>query len=274
MFALIAWWMVASAPVWAQPAKTAASELTPDELVDLGLKQLKRGNFTKALTTLQRVRNYYRDDPASVRAQLAIADLHFKKRDFEQARFAYEEFRDLHPRHPDMDYVTWRIGLSVYKRASKFAGRDQAATQTAVNVWSGFERRFPESEHREDVTGLLAKGRERLARKELYVAKFYLRREAYRSVQGRAQGIVQRYPQSNAATEAYALLGMALHATGDVDQASQVRAKLAETAPDSSELEQLDRTLAKAPGTPPEETVFVRPYRTRGAAGPQPAGGP
>ncbi|MEN0064781.1 MAG: outer membrane protein assembly factor BamD [Myxococcota bacterium] len=261
MFAALALWMTVSAPAWAQ------SEPTADELVDLGMKQLKRGNYTKALATLQRVRNYYRDDKASIRAQLVIADLHFKKRDFEQARFAYEEFRDLHPNHPQIDYVTWRIGQSVYKRASKFAGRDQGATRSAVTVWSGFDRRFPDSEYIDDVEKLLGKGRARLANKELYVAKFYLRRGAYASVRGRAEGLVRRYGDTEAAVEGYALLGMALHATGEVDSARAVRDKLAERAPKSKELEQLDRALQKPAGTPPEKTVFVRPYRTRGGGG-------
>ena len=268
MLAALALWMVASAPVWAQ------SDATPDELVELGLRQLKRGNYTKALTTLQKVRNYYRDDPASIRAQLVIADLHFKKRDFEQARFAYEEFRDLHPRHPDLDYVTWRIGLAVYKRASKFAGRDQAATRSAVTVWTGFDRRYPDSEHAEEVGRLLGRARARLANKELYIARFYERREAWRSVERRARGIVDDYDDTTAATEAYALLGMALHATGDADAAKTVRTKLAERSPDSRELELLDRALTKAPGQPPEDVVFVRPYRTRGGGGAQPAAGP
>ncbi|MEO0606347.1 MAG: outer membrane protein assembly factor BamD, partial [Myxococcota bacterium] len=202
MLAALALWMTASAGL-------AQTEPTPDELVDQGLKQLRRGNYTKALATLQKVRNYYRDDPASVRAQLAIADLHFKKRDYEQARFAYEEFRDLHPRHPQLDYVTWRVGLSVYKRASKFAGRDQAATRSAVSVWTGFERRYPDSEHIDDVVKLREKGRNRLANKELYVARFYERRGAWQSVQMRAGNLVTDYEGTAATTEAYALLGMA-----------------------------------------------------------------
>src|SRR3954469_1074649 len=72
---------------------------TAEELYDQGLKQMRRGYYTKALESFNRVRNYHRDDPVSLKAQLAIADLHYKKGDFEQARFAYEEFASLHPRH-------------------------------------------------------------------------------------------------------------------------------------------------------------------------------
>ena len=71
-----------------------------------------------------------------------------------QARFAYEEFASYHPRHEALDYVTYRIGLSIYRDAPVFAGRDQTTTRGAVNVWTGFESRFPDSEYVDEVRTL------------------------------------------------------------------------------------------------------------------------
>ncbi len=245
-------------------AQAAPRPQTAQELYEQGLRQMRRGSYTKALESFNRVRNYHRDDPVSVTAQLAIADLHFKKNDYAQARFAYEEFAALHPRHPDLDYVTWRIGLSIYKAASKLAGRDQTATRSAVNVWTGFDSRFPESSYVEDVDRLLERGRDRLARKELYIARFYQRKQAWGAVRGRAEHLIRRYPDTEPVPEALELLGTALHAWGDTEQALQVRGRLAEAAPDSDYLRRLDRALTKPAGEPPDEKVFVRPYRIRG----------
>jgi outer membrane protein assembly factor BamD len=244
---------------------------TAEELYDQGLGQMRRGYYTKALESFNRVRNYHRDDPVSLKAQLAIADLHYKKGDYEQARFAYEEFASLHPRHENLDYVTFRIGQSIYRRAAKFAGRDQTATKSAVNVWTGFDSRFPESEWLDDVNRLLARGRERLAKKELFVARFYARREAWGAVRGRAEYLVRRYPDSEQVEPALVWLGTALHAWGSVEEANAVRTQLAADFPDSPYLNDLDRQLAKAPGQPPDEKVFVRPYRIRGVSAPAPA---
>lgn len=256
-----------SAPAFAEPKRSPTAE----DLYESGLRQMRRGYYTKALESFNRVRNYHRDDPVSLKAQLAIADLHFKKGDFEQARFAYEEFAALHPRHEDLDYVTWRIGLSIYKRAPKLAGRDQTATRTAVNVWTGFDARFPESTHLAEVQRLQDRSRTRLASKELFVARFYARKEAWGAVRGRAEGLVRRFPDTPQVPEAMQLLGTSLHAWGFVDEAARVRDQLATEHPEGPWVARLDRQLARPAGSPPDEKIFIRPYRIRGM-GPQ--GGP
>lgn len=243
------------------------------ELYELGLRQMRNGNYTKALESFQRVRNYHRDDPVSVQAQLAIAELHFKKKDFEQARFAYEEFASLHPRHKDLDLVVFRIGLSIYKRASIFAGRDQTATRSAVNVWTGFDARFPDSEYTGQVERYLGKARNRLAAKELWVARFYARKDAWGAVRNRAEYMLRRYPDAESVPLGLELHGTALHRWGFVDEARLVRDRLAEVAPESKHLDRLDKVLTEEPGTPPDEKVFVRPYRVRGQIPPQTGGG-
>jgi outer membrane protein assembly factor BamD len=251
-------------------AEAAAPKAPPtaEELYEQGLRQMRHGYYTKALESFNRVRNYHRDDPVSVKAQLAIADLHFKKGDFAQARFAYEEFAQLHPRHPDMDYVTYRIGLSIYKRAAKFAGRDQTDTRSAVNAWTGFDSRFPGSKYSEDVDKLLQRGRERLASKELYIAKFYARRDAWGAVRGRTEYLVRRYPDVPQVGPALEYLGVSLHKWGSVEDATAVRDRLASQFPDSEYLRRLDRELGRPAGEPPDEKVFVRPYRIRTPAVP------
>jgi outer membrane protein assembly factor BamD len=234
------------------------------ELYEKGLRFMRRGYYTKALEYFQRVRNYHRDDPASVKAQLAIADVHFKKQEFEQARYAYEEFASYHPRHDLIDYVTWRKGMSIYKRAPKAAGRDQSATRGAVNTWTGFEVRFAESAYTDEVLDHLDKGRTRLASKELWVARFYEDREAWGAVEGRCQALLRRYGDTKHAEEALYLLGVARHSWGNVSGAEEARGRLSAEHPESTFLARLDKELTKPPGEKPNEAVFVRPYRIRG----------
>jgi outer membrane protein assembly factor BamD len=253
-------WAFLSGPALAAPRH----QPTAQELYEQGVRQMRRGSYTKALESLNRVRNYYRDDPISVKAQLAIADLQFRKGDYEQARFSYEEFASLHPRHEDLDYVTWKIGQSIWKRAPKTAGRDQTATKSAVNVWTGFEGRFPDSEHQDDVDRLLDKGRARLASKELFVARFYARKEAWGAVRGRTEYLLRRYPEAPQVEPALVWLGRSLHAWGEPEKAAAVRERLAAAHPDSPWLARLDRSLERPPGEKPDERIFRRPYRVRG----------
>lgn len=245
-------------------AHAAKTPQTASGIYEDGLRYLKRGYFSKALETFQRVRTYYRDDPASVLAQLAIADVHFRKGDYEQARYAYDEFATYHPRHEAMDYVVYRIGLSVYKRAPKMAGRDQAATRSAVNAWAGYEVRFPDSQYLTDVQELRTRSRERLAHKELQIAQFYAQRDAWGAVRGRCEGLAQRYSDTEAMEPALALLSEALHAWGDTEGAEGARDRLTADYPDSKWIKSLNAALAKPAGEPPEERAVFRPYRVQG----------
>ena len=263
---------VAGSPAFAQK-QTKSKSMTAEERYEAGLRFMKRGYYTRALEELTRVRNYHRDSPFSLLAQLAVADLHYNKGDFDQARYAYEEFATYHPRHEKLDYVTYRIGLSIYRRAPRAAGRDQSSTRGALNVWTSFATRYPESEHIDEVEVLLAKCRDRLAAKELWVAQFYERRQAWRAVRSRTEALLQRYPTSQHAPQAMSLLGIALHSWGQTSEAQNVLAELSKKYPDSRYLADLERELERPAGEPIPDALFIRPYRIRGGGAGAPGGG-
>lgn len=213
-------------------ADAAREPVTVAEQYDLGLKYMNRGYYTKALEVFHRIRNYHRDDPHAIKAELSIADLHFKKAEWDQARLAYEDFMRMHPRHPDLDYVVYRMGQSVYRKAPKVAGRDQTWTRQALNMWAGFSVRFPESVYRVEVEAALAACRERLARKELRIAQFYRRRKAWKAVAGRAGELAVNHPDATSTPQALLLLAEAHAWMGNGDAASEVLARLAELSPE------------------------------------------
>jgi outer membrane protein assembly factor BamD len=229
-------------------------------LYEKGLRAMRRGYYTKALEHFNRVRNYHRDDPVSMQAELAIADLYFKQSDYEAARYAYEDFARLHPRHKDLDYVNFQVGNCHYERAPGWAGRDQRATKQAVKVWSGFAARHVTSTYRPEVEEKLAISRNRLAAKELKIARFYAARDGWLATQKRIERMLVMYPDSIHTADSLSLLGEAYHKNGNPEQALLIRAHLSESFPDAGQLQALDRLLAEPPGVETMEEVFVRPY--------------
>lgn len=225
------------------PAFAERERMSAEDAYALGLRYLKRGYYVKALEQFNRVRTYYRDDPYALKAELAIADVHFKKNEWDAARLAYEDFTRAHPRYRDLDYVVYRLGLTLYKKAPQIAARDQTWTRQAVNTWMGFTARFPDSSHRAEVEDMLGKARARLARKELIIARFYERREAWQSVVGRLGPMLQQYPDSPDRPEALALFGEAWQGLGREDLANEALQKLKSEAPESREAKRLERAL-------------------------------
>ena len=186
------------------------AEPSLQEQFDAAVKAMNRAYYTKALETFNTIRIYHRDDPLAVEAELAIADVYFKKGDWDQARLGYEDFAKMHPHYRRLDYVFYRMGLCLTKKAPKPPGRDQTYTIQAMDTWRSFRDVFPQSEYVDEVDEFLHEGRERLARRELGIARFYERREAWPAVEARLVGLASVYPDSSALPDAMALLDRAL----------------------------------------------------------------
>jgi len=225
------WFLILTLLVGCAHTKRKRERMNVSEQYSLGLKFMKRGQYVKALEQFNRVRNYHRDDPLSIKAELAIGDVYFKKSEWDQARMAYEDFSRMHPRHPDLDYVVYRVGMSMYRKAPKTAGRDQTWTRQSVNAWSGFSSRFPASTYKVETEALLEECRERLAVKELWVARFYRRRQAWMAVQGRAEGLLRNYPGTEWSPEGLKLLAVSSAWQGHDDKARVALERLAEKDP-------------------------------------------
>lgn len=226
--------------------------MSAQDAYDLGLRYLKRGYYQKALEQFNRVRTYYRDDPYALKADLAIADVHYKRNEWEAARLGYEDFMRAHPRYRELDFVVYRYGSTMFKQAPAVAARDQTWTRQALHAWTGFGSRFPDSTYAPEVDGDLGKARERMARKELLVARFYDRRGAWVSVGGRVDGILRDYPASPSRHEALGLGGVAWAHLGELDKARSAMATLDQEAPDSPAARRLRRELRLAEGDPRE----------------------
>jgi len=228
------------------PAAQAArgKRLGPEERYELGQKYMRRGYYAKALEQFNRVRNYHRDDPHAVLSELAIADLYFKKAEWDQARLAYEDFQRMHPRHAKADYVTYRVGFCLWRKAPSIAARDQVWTRQAVNAWSGFAVRYPDSELLPEVQERLQEGRNRLAHKEFIIGNFYFKRAAWQAAAGRLEGLLRIYPQCEDREHAMALLGQSQFQLGDVEAARRTLAKLTDEGYQARPAKALEKLLA------------------------------
>lgn len=247
------------------PAWAGRAQMTAQETFELGERYLRRGYYLKALEQFNRVRTYFRDDPYALRAEIAIADMHFEKNEWDAARIAYEEFLRAHPpssRRTEgsvpFDYVFYRLGMTHYKKAPIVPDRDQAWTRQAVNTWSSFSARFPESQYKPEVEKLLHKARNRLARKEVIIARFYEQRKAPKAVESRILGMLQRYPDSPDVPRALVMLGVAYAQSGQIEMAGEALKRLEEEFPSHAGVAPLKRAIAAAgaeekaePGTTP-----------------------
>ncbi len=240
------------------PAQGAREPQTPEQMYAYAVRQLERGYHEKAVMMFERIKTRYPFSKYAVLAELGIGDAHFKKGEYLEAIDAYRNFIKLHPRHPKLDYVVYRIGLSQFKDAPRWPQRDQTSTRQMLATISRFEERYPESEYLDEVQEMRAEGRRRLARGVFGIGQFYYRRgrfnsravdreAALKAAIGRFEQVLDEYPDvTDVAADALYHIGLTQLLQGDPQAAVETVARLRARYPEAeSDARVLEKRIAR-----------------------------
>ena len=157
-------------------------------------------------------------------AQIDMAYSYWKSGETASAIAACDRFIKLHPNHPNVDYVYYLRGLINFNEDIGLMGhisqqdmteRDPKGARESFEAFRELIARYPESKYTPDATLRMTYLVNALARLEVHVARYYMKRGAYVAAINRAQYAVKAYPDVPATEEAlfimvkaYDLLGM------------------------------------------------------------------
>jgi outer membrane protein assembly factor BamD len=176
---------------------------------------LRSGNYRDAIEKLQKLEARFPFGRYAEQAQLELIYANFMSYQPEAVRSAADRFIRLHPQHPNVDYAYYLKGLSEFNRdrglLDRFAStdiskRDPSSARQSFTDFSELLQRFPESEYAADARLRMIYLVEVLAKYEINVANFYVRRGAYVAAANRARNVVEHYSQSQSVDEALAIL--------------------------------------------------------------------
>lgn len=203
--------LLAAGPAFAakkdKKAKDGKDE--PERMYDKASKSLSKGYNDDAIVEFEKLRNSFPFSRFAVEAELKIADALFKKKEYGEAADAYRTFAKLHPKHEKVDYASYRVGLALYQEAPRSIDRDQSSTEKALEEFRAFITTYPDSKYADDAAKKVGEGRDRLAGKELYVGRYYVKHKKWRAAKPRLEAVVERYPDSSSVAEATFMLGKA-----------------------------------------------------------------
>ncbi len=215
-----------------------------DQNIRLGDEALERKDFLQAEKYYEHVRTKFPYLEAANEAELKLGDLNFAQERYPEAREKFQTFIKLHPTHPKVDYAAYRAALTHFADVpSDFfllppaTEKDQTEVLAALVALGDFVRQYPRSQYLPEAKENLEKTRLRLAEHELYVASFYAKRERWKAVVQRLEGLLKDYPGT--ALEEKALF-----------QLHEAYVRLQDTAQARKTLE---RVLERLPGTPAAE---------------------
>ncbi len=199
-------------------------------------------DYARAIELFQEVIDNYPYSEHAVLAEIQIADVYFDQQNYEQAASYYQDFVELHPKHPKVPYAIYRHGLCSAERM-RGSGQDQEATRTAIAQFEVLLERYPDSEYTADARTRLVEATDRLVEHDVHVGDFYLRRgECYAAV-SRYRSALTQYPRHSARLETMRRLASALRCTGRDDEAVVLLARILAEEPDGELREEVEGTL-------------------------------
>ncbi len=248
--ALLACWTLLAAACASAPVVEDLS--SAEEFYNEGLEILKGRktllffhtvDYSEAIARFQEVIDSYPYSEYATLAEIQLADIHFDRKQYEEASSYYEDFVELHPRHPQVPYALYRKASCGYEQM-RSSDRDPTPTHAAVEDFRTLIGRFPEFERAAEAREKLTEAENRLARREIEIGDFYFEDGDYHAAVGRYREALSRYPDHSDRARTLSRLGLALARLHRREEADQVlRQALAEN-PDRSLRRSVESELA------------------------------
>jgi outer membrane protein assembly factor BamD len=200
----------------------------------------------KTVRNLQLLESRFPFGSYAEQAQLEIVYAYHKSGDDDAAIAAAERFLRLHPGHPDADYAWYMKGLANYTlkpgllaRFYKpdYSSRDVEPARQSFREFQQFISRYPDSPYAADARVRLIHVKQVLARHEITVANYYIKRHAYIAAINRATAVIEQYPQTEATGDALAVLAYAYSRAGLDELAKKNIALLQQNFPQHAALD-------------------------------------
>ncbi len=207
---------------------------------------LANGNYSESVRGLQLLESRYPFGEYAEQAQLELIYAHYKAYEHEAAVEAADRFIRLHPQNPSVDYAYYMKGLSAYigneDIFDRFAPtdvslRDTSHVKEAFGEFAQLVARYPDSPYAADARARMILLRNLLARHEIIVANYYLRRGAYLAATNRGAYVVENFQHTPAIADGLAVMAQGYILLGYNDLARDTIAVLALNYPDHSSLD-------------------------------------
>ena len=153
----------------------------------------ENGKYQKAIEKFQRLKDNYPFSKYVILAELKIPDAHYKREEYEDAIFAYENFEQLHPRNEAIPYVIYQIGRCYYDQIDT-PDRDQTSAQKALETFQRLVKQFPRDQYSTRAAEHIKTAQKSMAGHAYIVGVFYYKSKHYKAALHRFMSIISDYP--------------------------------------------------------------------------------
>jgi len=184
--------------------------LPADELLALGKSLLDKKQYEAAAKTFDYLKTRYFYTYYAEEAHYYLAKTYFLWKKYEQALTEYELFLSLYPESYYLEAVQLEMAICYYKMAPSHA-LDQSLTEKALSMFDQFIETFPNSSRIDEAKKYRQLCIDKLALKDIAVAKFYLKNGHPKSALIYLQGVLEKYPETTLREEVEKLVAECEH---------------------------------------------------------------
>ena len=193
---------------------------SPSQLYSAAKESMNDKNYEQAIDYFEKLEARYPFGKYAQQAQLETAYAYYKFGEPDSAIAAAQRFIKINPRHPNVDYAWYLMGLTNYTRGRSLidklfpqdvSERDLGTMRAAHNDFYELVKRFPNSKYATDSAQRIVHLRNNMARHEIHVADYYMRRGAYIAAANRASTVIEDYQRTPAIPDALVIMTRAYH---------------------------------------------------------------
>ncbi|MFW6050301.1 MAG: outer membrane protein assembly factor BamD [Myxococcota bacterium] len=216
------------------------------------LDQFRADKCINAEPMFREIRREYPFSRFAALSELRVADCLMKQDKHAEAVEAYRQFIRFRPSHDEVPYAHFKIAQAHFEQipsdwllAPPSYERDQGSARQALEALRRYMRDFPDDPRVPEARKMMDRVLELLAKHELYVAEFYLDRDAPQASIGRLRTLLGAYDGSPVDAKARLLLGETYLEVRDRERARQAFRALVERHPESDEADEAREHLQK-----------------------------
>ncbi|MEL0629038.1 outer membrane protein assembly factor BamD [Psychromonas aquatilis] len=222
----------------------------PVELYQDATAALESANYEKASEILEALDSRYPFGPHSDQVQLDLIYAYYKRNEMALTLSNIDKFIRLNPTHKDLDYVYYIRGLTNLSVDDQFFqnlfgidrfNRDQSPHQRAFKDFNQILKYYPNSEYAKDARQRMIYIKDRVARYEVSIAEWYIKREAYIAAINRSKIVLNNYPDTESVEDALEIMIKAYDELGLEEPKANALAVLKLNYPDSNVVKRSER---------------------------------
>jgi len=204
-----------SACAWLESQKDRTKDWSANKLYAEAAQELDSGNYKRAIEYFEKLEARYPFGRYAMQSQLDVAYAYYRAEEPESAIAAADRFIKLYPQNPYVDYAYYLKGIVNYNRSVGFldryiptdpAQRDPGSALDAFQDFAELLRLFPDSKYASDARQRMIYLRNNLAKNEVHVARYYMKRQAYVAAANRCNYVVEHFQRTSAVEDAMELL--------------------------------------------------------------------